>query len=167
MIPSSANRTAIRTAARGLRAADLTAPLILLATADEESSMDGAHLLVEQQRPRAAHAIIGEPTGLRPVRMHKGIAMEAIRLKGRSGHSSDPALGVNALDGMHQALDELITWRSELQARYRNPLFAVEVPTVNLGHIHGGDNPNRICAECELHFDIRPLPGMDLEELRG
>ena len=38
---------------------------------------------------------------------------------------------------------------------------------MNLGHIHGGDNPNRICAHCELHFDIRPLPGMDLEQLRG
>jgi acetylornithine deacetylase len=93
--------------------------------------------------------------------------MEAIRLQGRSGHSSDPALGVSALEGMHLAMAELIEWRSDLQARYRNPLFAVEVPTINLGHIHGVDNPNRICARCELHFDIRPLPGMDLDELRG
>jgi len=42
----------------------------------------------------------------------------------------------------------------------------VPVPTLNLGHIHGGDNPNRICADCELHIDLRPLPGMDLAELR-
>jgi acetylornithine deacetylase len=111
--------------------------------------------------------VIGEPTGMRPIRLHKGIGMEAIRLTGRSGHSSDPALGVNALDGMYLAMAELISWRSELQQRYRNPLFAVDVPTINLGHIHGGDNPNRICAHCELHFDIRPLPGMDLAELRG
>ena len=41
------------------------------------------------------------------------------------------------------------------------------VPTLNLGHIHGGDNPNRICASCELHFDLRQLPGMDMQELRG
>ncbi|MER2556675.1 MAG: M20/M25/M40 family metallo-hydrolase, partial [Candidatus Competibacter denitrificans] len=34
------------------------------------------------------------------------------------------------------------------------------------GRIHGGDNPNRICADCELHIDIRPLPGMALAELR-
>ena len=44
------------------------------------------------------------------------------RLPGRSGHSSDPSLGINALDGMHQAMSELIAWRGELQARYRNPL---------------------------------------------
>jgi acetylornithine deacetylase len=54
-----------------------------------------------------------------------------------------------------------------LQARYNNPFFAVPVPTMNLGHIHGGDNPNRICANCELHLDLRPLPGMAIEELRA
>ncbi|HRZ07304.1 MAG TPA: M20/M25/M40 family metallo-hydrolase, partial [Candidatus Competibacteraceae bacterium] len=101
-----------------------------------------------------------------PVRMHKGILMEAIRLEGRSGHSSNPALGVNALEGMYAVIGELLRWRAELQARYRNPLFEIEVPTLNLGHIHGGDNPNRICADCELHIDIRPLPGMTLDGLR-
>ncbi len=99
--------------------------------------------------------------------MHKGIAMEAIRLTGQAGHSSDPSLGNNALEGMHRVIGELMAWRDELQQRYRNPLFAVDVPTLNLGHIHGGDNPNRICGHCELHFDIRPLPGMALDQLRG
>lgn len=145
----------------------LNHPLILIATADEESSMCGARALLETHRQLGRHAVIGEPTGLKPVRLHKGIAMEAIRLSGRAGHSSDPALGNSALEGMHRVITELLAWRSELQQRYRNPLFAVEVPTINLGHIHGGDNPNRICGACELTFDIRPLPGMDLDELRG
>ena len=154
-------------ASRELRAADLKEPLILLATADEETSMAGASALVDRARPRAHHAVIGEPTGLRPVRMHKGILMEAIHLQGRSGHSSDPSLGNNALEAMHTVIGALLSWRNELQKRFRDPLFAVPVPTLNLGHIHGGDNPNRICPECELHIDLRPLPGMDLQELRG
>lgn len=145
----------------------LTRPLVLLATADEESDMCGARSLQNVNRQLGRHAVIGEPTGLKPVRLHKGIGMEAIRLTGHSGHSSDPSLGTNALDGMSLVLDELIRWRGELQQRYRNPLFAVDVPTLNLGRIVGGDNPNRICAHCELHFDIRPLPGMDLDALRG
>ena len=82
-------------------------PLVLLATANEESDMCGARALLETHEQLGRHAVIGEPTGLRPVRLHKGIAMEAIRLRGRSGHSSDPALGINALDGMHLALDVL------------------------------------------------------------
>src|SRR5690606_4569393 len=40
-------------------------------------------------------------------------------------------------------------------------------PTLNLGCIHGGDNPNRICGRCALEFDLRPLPGMDPDALRA
>ena len=153
-------------AASDFTAGQLKEPLIIVATADEESSMSGAKALVDARRPQARYAVIGEPTGMRPVRMHKGILMEAIHLRGRSGHSSDPALGNSALEGMHPILGELLRWRTELQAKHRNPLFAVPYPTLNLGHIHGGDNPNRICADCELHIDLRPMPGMDLQALR-
>lgn len=152
-------------AARGLRAQDLKQPLIILATADEESSMSGAETLVKLGRPKARHAVIGEPTGLRPVRMHKGVMMEAIRITGHSGHSSDPSLGANAIEGMQQAMGALLEFRTELQSCHCNPLFHVPVPTMNLGYIHGGDNPNRICGHCELHIDVRPLPGMNMLEL--
>ncbi len=154
-------------ALRGIDAQRLRQPVILLATADEETSMAGARLLVEQDTLHARHAIIGEPTGLRPVRMHKGILMEAIRLHGHSGHSSNPALGNSALEAMHRVIGALLEWRARLQEHNSNPLFAVPVPTLNLGHIHGGDNPNRICPDCELHIDLRPLPGMELDELRN
>jgi acetylornithine deacetylase len=153
-------------AARDYTANVLHAPLIILATADEESSMDGAKDLVALGRPRARYAVIGEPTGLRPVHMHKGIIMEAIHVLGRAGHSSDPRLGANALEGMHQVLGDLLAWRGELQTAHQDARFAVPVPTLNLGYIQGGDNPNRICAHCELHFDLRALPGMNLAELR-
>ena len=153
-------------AAAKFSAQQLRHPLTLLATADEESSMSGArHLYTHGTKP-GRFAVIGEPTGLRPIRMHKGVMMECIRVHGAAGHSSDPSLGASAIEGMHAVIGELLIWRSELQKRYRNPLFKVDVPTLNLGSIHGGDNPNRICAHCELHIDIRPLPGMDLNELR-
>ena len=153
-------------ACRDLDPGELREPLILLATADEETSMSGARALVAHDRPHARHAVIGEPTGLQPVRMHKGIMMESIRLRGQSGHSSDPALGNSALEAMHTAIGAVLAWRGELQARNINEVFAVPVPTLNLGHIHGGDNPNRICADCELQLDLRPLPGMDIAALR-
>jgi len=145
----------------------LKAPLILLATADEESSMSGAKALVAAGKPKARYAVIGEPTSMRPIRMHKGILMEAIHIQGQSGHSSDPGLGNNAMEGMHRVMQAIIDWRSELQKKHINMAFAIPVPTINLGHIHGGDNPNRICANCELHIDLRPLPGMSIDELRA
>lgn len=142
-------------------------PLILLATADEESGMDGAKALLNTWKTGAKQAVIGEPTNMRPIRMHKGIFMEAIHLYGLAGHSSDPSLGNNALEGMHLVIAELLRWRQQLQQQYHNPLFQIPVPTLNLGHIHGGDNPNRICGHCELHIDLRPLPNMDIAELRA
>jgi acetylornithine deacetylase len=154
-------------ALRELDATRLREPVILLATADEETGMAGARQLAVQDALHARHAIIGEPTGLRPVRMHKGILMEAIRLHGHSGHSSDPSLGNSALEAMHRVIGALLAWRAQLQEQHQNPLFAVTVPTLNLGHIHGGDNPNRICPDCELHIDLRMLPGMDLDDLRS
>ncbi|MBH84952.1 acetylornithine deacetylase [Marinobacter sp. BGYM27] len=153
-------------AAKAFTGTPLKQPLIILATADEESSMNGARALAESGRPKARYAVIGEPTGLKPVRMHKGIMMERLVFDGQSGHSSDPSLGRNAMEGMHAAIGELLTLRGEWQNRYQNPNFDVQVPTLNLGCIHGGDNPNRICANCELHFDLRPLPGMQMDELR-
>ncbi|MBI5137245.1 MAG: acetylornithine deacetylase [Nitrospirae bacterium] len=154
-------------AVRGLDAGRLTTPLIVLATADEETSMSGAKALVAAGRPAARHAVIGEPTSLKPVHLHKGIMMEAIHITGRSGHSSDPSQGVNALDAMYRVLGELMDWRARLAERYTDARFKVPVPTLNLGHIHGGDNPNRICPDCTLHIDLRPLPGMAIEALRA
>ena len=144
----------------------LQQPLIILATADEESSMDGARALAELGRPKARYAVIGEPTDLKPIRMHKGMMMEAITVEGRAGHSSNPALGNNAMDAMTVVMTDLLQFRAELQQRFQNPLFDVAVPTLNLGCIHGGDNPNRICGQCEMHFDLRALPGMDNDELQ-
>lgn len=142
-------------------------PLIVLATADEESSMSGARALSRANFSNPRAAVIGEPTNLVPIRMHKGIMMEAVRISGRSGHSSNPALGSSALDCMHSVLGRLIQYRNSLQQKYRHPGFEIDYPTLNLGRIHGGDNPNRICGFCELQYDLRPLPGMSLSELQG
>ncbi len=142
-------------------------PLIILATADEESTMAGARVLSESGKTLGRHALIGEPTGLIPIYMHKGILLEIIKLSGQAGHASDPALGNSALEGMHAVINALMEWRSELQEMHQNNEFKVPVPTLNFGSIHGGDNPNRICAECELSLDLRLLPGMDIEQVRS
>tara|TARA_B110000503_G_scaffold105513_1_gene157431 strand:+ start:23355 stop:24506 length:1152 start_codon:yes stop_codon:yes gene_type:complete len=154
-------------AASAFTAEALQQPLILLATADEESSMNGARQLAAAGRPKARAAIIGEPTSLVPVRMHKGIMMQAVRVTGQAGHSSNPKLGNSALEGMHAVMADLIVYRKELAARFSNDFFQVAFPTLNLGCIHGGDSPNRICGSAELHFDLRLTPGADNATVRG
>ena len=142
-------------------------PLTIVATSDEESSMAGARYLAESGRPKARAAVIGEPTGLRPIHAHKGFMMLSIKLRGSSGHSSNPDLGNNALDAMHAVMGELIAYRGELATAFRNPAFEVPTPTLNLGCLHAGDNPNRICEGAELQIDLRLIPGMDHAGVRA
>ncbi len=144
----------------------LQQPLTLVATADEESSFAGAKALGDLDLPRQAGVIIGEPTDMRPVNLHKGIMMEAIRVTGVAGHSSDPSLGINALEVMGEVLGELLAFRQQLQSTYRHEGFSLPMPTLNPGCIHGGDNPNRICSKCEIQFDLRLIPGMQPGELQ-
>ena len=146
---------------------DLKAPITIVATSDEESSMAGARYLASKEQPKADYAIIGEPTGLRPVYAHKGIAFMSVKLQGESGHSSNPDLGCNALDAMHDVMSELIQFRQQLATQNQNPAFDVNVPTLNLGCLHAGDSPNRICGRTELHFDLRMTPNGNNEEARA
>ena len=153
-------------AARRFAERRLAHPLTIVATSDEESSMAGARYLESLGRPKARAAVIGEPTSLRPIHAHKGIMLLSIKLTGKSGHSSNPARGSNALDAMHAAMGELVAFRKELAGLYENTAFEVSVPTLNLGCLHAGDSPNRICETAELQIDLRSLPGMDHAPIR-
>ncbi|ACQ91723.1 acetylornithine deacetylase (ArgE) [Tolumonas auensis DSM 9187] len=143
----------------------LKKPLRILATADEETSMAGAKAIADTHPIRPDYAVIGEPTGLVPVFMHKGHMSEAIRVTGKSGHSSNPANGVNAIEIMHKVLTQVLIMQQELKQKYHNAHFDVPYPTLNLGSIHGGDSANRICGGCELCIDLRPIPGVMPEDL--
>jgi len=143
----------------------LNKPLRILATADEETTMSGAQDIAQQKSIKPDYAIIGEPTGLVPVIMHKGHMSEGIRITGRSGHSSDPDKGLNAIEIMYLVIGELKKVQQKFKEKYFNEHFNVPYPTLNFGSINGGDSPNRICGCCDLHIDMRPIPGISTNEL--
>ncbi len=95
--------------------------------------MAGARYFAETTLLRPDCAIIGEPTSLQPVRAHKGHMSNAIRIQGQSGHSSDPARGVNAIELMHDAIGRIMQLRDSLKERYHYDAFTVPYPTLNLG----------------------------------
>ena len=125
--------------------------------------MEGARALAQSGARLGRYAIIGEPTGLRPIRKHKGVFYVRLTIGGKAGHASNPALGVNAIEGLQRALPALQSWRDVAARRYRDDDFEVPTPTLNFGRVGGGDSPNRICGECTLDLDIRLLPGMKRE----
>ena len=152
-------------AASLFRSEKLNKPLTILATSDEESSMAGARQLLRDGRPKADFAIIGEPTGLQPIIAHKGVLALSIVIEGSGGHASNPNLGCNALDTMHAVIADLLIYRQELASTYTDPSFEINIPTLNLGCLHAGDSPNRICETAELQIDVRLMPGMEIDEL--
>ena len=127
--------------------------------------MRGARSLRRDHLPLARAAVVGEPTDLQPMRMHKGIMMQGVKLRGQSGHSSDPSLGNNVIDALPTLLSVLSNYRDELATKFRCELMAVPVPTINFGCVHGGDSPNRICGELDFSFDVRMLPGLEYQDV--
>lgn len=150
---------------KNLSADQLKKPLYILATADEETTMAGARFFAKSQAIKPDVAIIGEPTNLVPVVMHKGHMSHRISVEGKSGHSSKPNLGINAIEIMYKVIGQLIELKEKFQLNYQNQAFDVPAPTLNLGAISGGDNANRICGHCHLDIDLRSLPGMSDDEL--
>ncbi len=147
----------------------LTKPLYILATVDEETSMIGAQTFIKETNVKPEAVVIGEPTSLVPVFQHKGFMAYEVKVTGKSGHSSNPDAGISAILIMSKIIEAINNWSLELRNRFPDSSFNVPYPTVNIGSIRGGDSPNRICSECSILLDMRPLastpPQMMEEEL--
>ncbi len=156
-----------------VRSADrrLDDPLVLLLTFDEEPGILGAKYFVETWKgeldlPRSV--IVGEPTQLRVVRMHKGHLKLRVIVTGRSAHSGYPHLGVNAIEPFGRILTALADLRREFETqRVPSSGFYPETPfpSLSVTQIHGGVASNIIPDRCELVLGIRVLPGMAEEPL--
>ncbi|HVT43280.1 MAG TPA: acetylornithine deacetylase [Thermoanaerobaculia bacterium] len=145
----------------------LSHPLVLLFTYDEETGTLGAKHFVSTW-PRERHlpklAIIGEPTGNRIVRMHKGHLKLRVTVGGTSAHSGYPQLGDNAIERATRVLVSLSDLRRELESE-RPPQagFFPDVPftSLNIATVHGGSAVNIVPELCEIEIGVRLLPGMD------
>ena len=154
-----------------LEPARLRSPLVLLFTADEELGSVGARRFVsgcgrEASLPRAT--LIGEPTELAVVRLHKGHLRARLTFEGQSAHSGYPHRGVNAVEAAGQAMASLSDLARELeQERPPSGRYFPGVPHVvlNLARVEGGDATNVVPDHCTLDFGLRLLPETDAEEL--
>src|SRR5215472_9954642 len=75
----------------------LRRPLALVFTADEELGLLGAKHLKAKNALHPRHAIVGEPTSLRPIHAGKGYCLAQISVGGSEGHSAYPDLGASAI----------------------------------------------------------------------
>jgi acetylornithine deacetylase/succinyl-diaminopimelate desuccinylase-like protein len=136
----------------------LACNVALCAAVDEEYQFRGALALCNWEKPITA-AVVGEPTELRIVVAHKGVARFAIKTHGKAAHSSVPHEGDSAIFQMQQVLGfirDII--EPELAAR-SHPL--VTPPSMVVGTIRGGTQVNIVPESCEIEVDRRLIPGED------
>ena len=145
--------------------------LVLLFTHDEETGTLGARRLLDEPGavpplPRAT--IIGEPTSLRVLRMHKGHLRLRLSFTGVPAHSGLPHLGVNAVEAGGRAIVALADFRQALEReRPPNAEHFPEVPyvTLNVARVAGGGAVNVVPADCVLDLGVRLLPGMSADDI--
>ncbi len=132
--------------------------LLFVATAGEEVGFEGLKALYARKlipECAATLGVLGEPTGLRPIRAHKGLADFRITVRGRSGHASRPELGVNAIERCASVIEALSSWRRSLsKVSDRDLGSTIATPTV----VKGGTKSNVIPDTCELIVDARWVP---------
>ena len=147
--------------------------LVLLFTHDEETGTLGARRLLDEPGavlPLPKATIIGEPTSLRVLRMHKGHLRIRLSFTGVPAHSGLPHLGVNAVEAGGRAIVALADFRQALEReRSPNAEHFPEVPyvTLNIARVAGGGATNVVPADCVLDLGVRLLPGMSAEKMVG
>ncbi|HTN50778.1 MAG TPA: acetylornithine deacetylase [Anaeromyxobacter sp.] len=144
------------------RARERSAPLTLVFTADEEVGCLGAKELLSEGQVRPRHAIVGEPTGLVPVRAHKGYCAVDVEVSGLEGHSAYPEVGASAIHAVGRLWPELERIGEELRKK-TDPAFSPPFTTWNVGVLTGGKARNIIAGHCHFTYEWRPLPGQDPE----
>lgn len=143
--------------------APLRAPIHILLSYDEETTCLGPVDTIARfgaDLPRPAAVIVGEPTGMRVADAHKSVATYITRVHGHEAHSSNPALGANAIEGACALVSELYRYADELAA-LGDPSgrFDPAASTIGVGTIHGGTARNILAKECAFHWEFRGLPG--------
>ena len=134
----------------------LETEIVFVGLADEENAQAGSRALAKS-RFKADLAIVGEPTRLEVMTAHKGSLWLELETRGVAAHGATPQFGKNAVHEMARVVDALQTvYAAQLRKRKHRLLGH---PTVNVGVICGGVQPNIVPERCTITIDRRTLPG--------
>jgi acetylornithine deacetylase len=140
-----------------LRSGRLRCNVVLAGEADEECGSAGVRdVLARLGTRRPDWAIATEPTEMRVVTHHKGIAQVRIAARGVACHSSDPSLGRSAIVAAARAVLSMDALSRRLAER-RDPRLGP--PTLSVGLVSGGHAINIVPDHARLAVDRRVLPG--------
>lgn len=143
--------------------AGLKRPVIFALSYDEEIGLLGApHMIAEirDKLPAPQAVIVGEPTMMKVIDGHKGIASFRTRVTGFTTHSSQTDRGVSAVEAAARIIAKISSMR-EARAAAADPAspFSPPYTTMTVNVVRGGSQLNIMAGECSFEWDCRVIPG--------
>jgi len=145
--------------------------LAVLLVCDEELGSFGAKYVLENGLPVPIpkQVIIGEPTSLQVVRLHKGHLSMKVSIEGVPAHTGSPHLGKNAL----VAGGKVICALSELSKQYetlhtdcsKHFSDVAKFPVLSIATAQSGTAINVVPDSFELGIGMRLLPDQNKDEV--
>jgi acetylornithine deacetylase len=141
----------------------LRRPLHLFISYDEETDCAGAKRLIrdlDESGLRPSLCVVGEPSGMQPILAHKGKLNLNVTVRGLTGHSSNPAKGVNAVHAAGEAIALVAAEARRLAAE--GPFedgFDPPHTTIHVGTMQGGSILNIIPDHAAFTMEWRHIPG--------
>lgn len=150
-------------------AAGLKKPVHFAFSYDEEIGCLGAKGLVSHiqgmtTKPRAV--IVGEPSDMSVVNAHKTVTAVDTVIRGHEAHSSQSHAGISAVAYAGEFLHAL----NQMARKHRdegpyNERFIPPFTSITPGTVRGGTARNIIAKDAKINWDIRAIPGVDVEEI--
>ena len=148
----------------------VTRPLQIALSYDEEVGCVGAPPMIDDMvahLPRAAAALIGEPSMMKTITGHKGSIGYDAHFRGFEVHSSLMHTGVNAIMWGAKLIEWANTVNDANRAAAPGPLAAAFEPhwtTLHVGRITGGTAHNITAKNCEFVLTFRVVPGESMDD---
>ena len=145
----------------------LATPIHLVLSYDEETTCEGilptlARFGHDLPKPKAI--IVGEPSLMQVANGHKAATGFFTTFHGREAHSSKPALGANAIVAGAMLVQEIERLACDFKARAElNSPFDPPYTTLHVGMFQGGTARNIVPKDAMINWEIRALPGLDMQ----
>ena len=146
----------------------LKTPIHIAFSYDEEIGCLGVRPMIAefgQSIPMPRLTIVGEPTSMMVVDAHKGPVRWNVEVTGRAAHSSMSHIGVNAIRYATRLIAELERIEAELKVIARNDRFEPPYASLQVTKIDGGTATNIVPVTCRFGFDVRSVPGLDVDAI--
>ncbi|WJY18850.1 acetylornithine deacetylase [Alteriqipengyuania flavescens] len=140
-------------------------PVHLAISYDEEVGCAGAPAMIARMAktiPAPRCAIVGEPSLMRVVTGHKGIAVHEVTVRGHEAHSSLVDQGLSANMVAVRLMAQLADLAEELERRAdAGNGFDPPQATLTIGEMEGGTAANILAGHARFVFDLRCPPNED------